>query len=80
MNLLPLREEIFVRTSVLGGRVGLFGIVMLATVIVVWIRFKMVMMVMGKMWKDKLEADFNDDDCNDEANVGFEVDFGDEIE
>ena len=37
-------------------------------------------MMVGEVGEDKFEADFDDEKSNDEANVGFEVDVGEEIE
>ena len=32
------------------------------------------------MGEDELEADFDNEESDDEANVGFEVDFSEEVE
>ena len=53
---------------------------MFAAVIVVGVRFEVMVMMMREMGEDKLEADFDDNDGNNDADVGFDVDTGNEIE
>ena len=53
---------------------------MLAAVIVVGVGFEVMMMVMREMGEDELEADFDDDDGNDQADIGFDVDLPDEVD
>ena len=35
---------------------------------------------MGKVREDKFEANFDDKQCYDDTDVGFDVDFGNEVE
>ncbi len=62
---------------------GFIGIVISLSrfaVVVVRIIFKEMMMVFGDMREDKLETDFKDDERDNYADVGFDVDSPNEID
>lgn len=62
------------------GRRFLLRLVGFATVVVVGVGFEVVVMVVREMREDKFEPDFDDHEGDDEADVGFKVDFGDKVE
>ncbi len=47
--------------------------------VVVRILFKMVMMMVREVRKNEFEADFDDNNSDDEADIGFDIDMPDEI-
>ena len=48
-------------------------------VIVVGVLFEMVMVVARNMWENKLQADFENNKSDNDTNIGFKVNFPDEI-
>ena len=51
----------------------------MTTMIMVWIRFKMMMVMFGNMWKNKFQTNLDNHDRDDDANISFNINMEDEI-
>ena len=49
----------------------------MTAVVVVWVGFERVVMMVGEMWEDELEADFDNDKRDGEGDISFDVDVPD---